>query len=658
MEASMARRDAHLGGDRDPGGDLLGGPLQEGAEGGLADRDDLYRALIETTGAGYVVLDREGRVLDANQEYVRLAGFRALRELRGRSVVEWTAEHDKRRTAEAIERCLRLGRVRNLEIDYVGAGGAPSPIEVNATLVGQGDGVRILSLCRGIAERQRAAQTRQSSEETFKRLIEGAPDAVYVQTRGAFAYVNGACCRLLGADSPAALLGQPIFDRIHPEFHAMVRERVRHINEDHGRNPPLEETYLRLDGSPVAVEVTAVPIVFGGESGALVFLRDITDKRRVDEALRNAQKLEAIGVLAGGIAHDFNNLLGGAFGYVEVARAFLARGDTGRASASLESATEVFGRARALTRELLTFAKGGTPVRSTIAVTPLLTAAVRFALSGSPIECRFEIPDDLWPCCVDEHQIGQVIDNIVINAVQAMPSGGVVSLGARNLSIEHDQHPALSKGDYVRLELADTGVGIPKPVLPRIFEPFFTTKETGSGLGLAISYSIVKRHGGTIDVESEPGVGTRLVLYLPAQPGALAARSEPASLAFSGRGRVLIMDDVESIRNAVAQMAEILGFEAATAADGEEALRVAAGAVQASRPFSAAILDLTIPGGRGGREVAGDLLALDPGLKLIASTGYSEDPAAGPGDHGFAARLTKPYRMQELAEVLRAVLDA
>jgi CheY-like chemotaxis protein len=232
-------------------------------------------------------------------------------------------------------------------------------------------------------------------------------------------------------------------------------------------------------------------------------------------------------------------------------------------------------------------------------------------------------------------------------------------VSARNEPIDHGVHPALSKGPYVSVAIVDTGIGIPGSIQPRIFEPFFTTKQKGSGLGLAISYSIVRRHGGTIDVESEPGRGATFRLYLPASPLAPAVQDTPSPRPFRGSGRILVMDDEDFIRSGLAQMAELMGFSPITASDGDEALRIAREATLADQPIRIAVLDLTVPGGRGGKEIVGELLAACPGVKVIASSGYSDDPVmSDPTAHGFAARLPKPYRAQELAEVLQAILGA
>jgi PAS domain S-box-containing protein len=253
-------------------------------------------------------------------------------------------------------------------------------------------------------------------------------------------------------------------------------------------------------------------------------IHDITERKKTEEEhlkyeqqLQQNQKLESLGILAGGIAHDFNNLMGGIFGYIDIAN---ENSNDSHVSSNLSKAMDTIERARALTRQLLTFAKGGSPILQTGTLSPFLRETVQFALSGSNVSCRYDIPKELLACIFDVHQIGQVIDNLIINAQQAMPSGGTIEVSARNIMLEEKAHPKLPKGNYVKVAVKDGGIGIPEEIISKIFDPFFTTKSKGHGLGLATCYSIMKKHGGCIDVESEPGRGSTFTVYLPASPEA------------------------------------------------------------------------------------------------------------------------------------------
>jgi len=316
-------------------------------------------------------------------------------------------------------------------------------------------------------------------------------------------------------------------------------------------------------------------------------------------------------------------------------------------------------RARDLTQQLLTFAKGGDPVRAAVLLPEIITEVSRFALHGSRVKCEYDLPDDLWLADADKGQIGQVVQNLVINAVQAMPEGGTVRIAMRNDHIDGLVRPALAPGDYVQIAISDTGVGIRPEHLSRIFDPYFTTKQMGSGLGLAAVYSIVNKHRGAIDVESQLGVGTTFRIWLPASATAPegAETTRTSARGVSMKGRVLFMDDEEAIRQMATILLRRFGFDVVCAADGAETVRKYSEARAAAQPFSLVIMDLTVPGGMGGREAITQLRAIDPQVKAIVSSGYSSDPVlANYRTYGFCGVVAKPYEVSDLARVLRDAL--
>jgi two-component system, cell cycle sensor histidine kinase and response regulator CckA len=389
--------------------------------------------------------------------------------------------------------------------------------------------------------------------------------------------------------------------------------------------------------------------------GSVIVFRDITEKLRLEESLQSSEKLESIGVLAGGIAHDFNNLLGGIYGYIELAQGQTAKG--AKLYEYLEKAMGVFKRARNLTQQLLTFSKGGKPVKKIQDLKPLLEENARFVLSGSNVTASFTLASDLWPCDIDENQIGQVLDNIVINARQAMPEGGTITIRAQNMGEGSRLPYILGQGQFVMITVTDLGQGIARENIGRIFDPFFTTKHQGSGLGLATAYAIMRKHEGHIEVESETGKGTTFTLYLPASPHAVVSRKSQELREHRGQGRILVMDDEDFIRDVARKILQKLGYVVDCAPHGEEALAMYEKAMLNAVPYDLVILDLTIPGGMGGQEVITKLKLMDPDIKAIASSGYSEDPVmAAPQDFGFRGRLVKPYLITEIIEILKAVL--
>jgi two-component system, cell cycle sensor histidine kinase and response regulator CckA len=392
--------------------------------------------------------------------------------------------------------------------------------------------------------------------------------------------------------------------------------------------------------------------------GLIGIITDITERRLLEQERLKTHKLESIGALAGGIAHDFNNLLQGVIGNLSMAKLEVERPSD--CLAAIEEAERALRQSVALTTQLLTFARGGNPVKKRTRLDRIVENAARFALSGSHTTCTFDIAPDLWLGDVDEGQMWQVVQNIVINASQSMPLGGPVSVTARNAPAGDPALPAgLPRGDFVLVAVEDAGVGIPEANLDRVFDPYFTTKEKGSGLGLATSYSIVKNHGGTIDVRSSPGRGSTFTFYLPAIPDAVLpgeAVSRPDAAAPRAL-RVLVMDDEETIRDVGRRLLTALGHDAAVAVDGNDAIDVYRAALAAGRRFDVAILDLTVRGGMGGAEAIQQLLAIDSTITGIASSGYSDD--ATMADHlavGFKAFLRKPYNLAQLREALESVV--
>ena len=377
----------------------------------------------------------------------------------------------------------------------------------------------------------------------------------------------------------------------------------------------------------------------------------------LEAELQRATRLEALGLLAGGIAHDFNNLLTVIIGNLSMAS--LGNPLDSGTSAHISTASRATLRARDLTQQLLTFAKGGSPVRTALSLTDLVEEVADFVLRGTGIDCDFSHATDLWPAHADKAQISQVVQNLVINAIQAMPDGGHIRIELRNETIGTTASRILAPGRYLKMAISDTGTGIPPEVLPRIFDPYFTTKKTGNGIGLATVFSIVRKHGGHITVESTLGVGTTFILHLPASEEA-PATAQPRRLTVdtaSLSGRVLLMDDEPEIRSLAGQMMQHLGLEVHCAADGAAAAAEYARALRDGRRYDIVILDLTVPGGRGGLQALRLLRESDPDVCAVVSSGYSEDEVmAAYHKHGFRAMVTKPYGIEDLARALRPLL--
>lgn len=387
-----------------------------------------------------------------------------------------------------------------------------------------------------------------------------------------------------------------------------------------------------------------------------VIFSDVTEQKKLQDEIIKAQKLESLGLVAGGIAHDFNNLLTGILGNLSFARTRV--GPDHPVAPLLEESEKAAVRAADLTRQLLTFAKGGEPVKKVVSLSRLVSESASFVLRGSNVDCSFRIEETAPTVDVDEGQISQVVNNLIINAAQSMPDGGTVNVAVEECMI-FSQTGNLEPGAYVKLTIADKGCGIPEKDLMRIFDPYFSTKPRGTGLGLTSAYSIVKRHRGHLEASSRVGEGSTFSVYLPA-----SAQSAPATEAHSGeallsggKGNILVMDDEEMIRTVVADILEYLGYKVCCCADGMEAIRLYQEALERGERFDAVVMDLTIPGGMGGKEAATEILRMDPQAKMIVSSGYSDDPiVASYREYGFSAAVVKPYAATKLAQSLDKVL--
>ncbi len=395
--------------------------------------------------------------------------------------------------------------------------------------------------------------------------------------------------------------------------------------------------------------------------GVVLVFRDITHEKKLEEELLKTRKLESLGVLAGGIAHDFNNILSAILGNIELAGYRIAKEDT-RTASLLTDAGKATKRAAKLTEQLLTFSKGGEPVREIIKLPAFVAESADFVLHGSRIVCNYNFPEDLWRVDVDSGQIGQVIQNIIINAKHAMPEGGTITINCTN--IEDTAAEALlsvDKGDYVRVTIQDTGVGIPREIIDKIFDPYFTTKKEGSGLGLAICHSIINKHDGYLTVHSTIGKGTTFTLYLPAvrsRAGTNSTARKMKSTAASKAARIMIMDDEEMLRDVAASQLAFLGHEAVPVNDGIQAVNRYQELQDNGTPVDLVIMDLTIPGGMGGQEAAEKLIEIDSNVKIIVASGYSNDPVmANYRKYGFVAAIAKPFDLKQLSNTIASILD-
>ena len=382
--------------------------------------------------------------------------------------------------------------------------------------------------------------------------------------------------------------------------------------------------------------------------------------RRTKEQFYQAQKMESVGILAGGIAHDFNNLLATIMGNISLAKMMSKPED--KMFNVLTRAEKESLRAKDLTQQLLTFSKGGAPVKKIVAIPRIIKDSANIALRGSKVSCDVSLPDGIWPVEADEGQLIQAINNIIINADQAMPEGGIIKVQAENIRIDGSNGLRIPEGTYVRISIQDQGIGISEENLAKIFDPFFTTKPKGTGLGLTTAYSIIKKHNGVIKVDSKIGIGTTFQIYLPASHEEIREsqkRTEKLEnpIHKNGKGNILVMDDEATVRETTKDILAHFGYEVVCAGDGTETINYYRKAKESGHPFDLVIIDLTIKGGMGGKEALDELIKFDPKVKSIVSSGYSNDPImADFRKYGFCGFVTKPYKVEELIKTLNQVL--
>jgi PAS domain S-box-containing protein len=446
---------------------------------------------------------------------------------------------------------------------------------------------------------------------------------------------------------------------LHPDDLHLVQEETQKAIDttDPNYSRQMEHRIIYSDGTVghITVRIFIEKDAQGRTVKTYGVNQDVTERKKMKEDLFRAQKLESVGILAGGIAHDFNNILTMILGNISMARMQVKPED--EIFDFLKEAEMASTRAQTLTKQLLTFAKGGIPVKETASIEDIIKEASLFVMRGSKSSCEFSMAEDLWPVEVDVGQISQVINNVVINANQAMPSGGIIRIEADNQTVDDKQGFPIEQGRYIRISIIDQGVGIAEKHLLDIFDPYFTTKHKGSGLGLATTYSIIKKHNGHITVESQLGIGSTFYIYLPASDKALPEKEEERMI--KGQGRILVMDDEPSLRKIVGRMLEKLGYESEFAEDGVEAIRRVEESLEAERPYDAVILDLTIPGGLGGKEAIKKLLEIDPELKAIVSSGYSDNLVLSNfQEYGFKGMIPKPFESRSLGKVLHEVLKS
>lgn len=509
-----------------------------------------------------------------------------------------------------------------------------------------------------ITERKKAEYELAAEKELLFVTLRSIADAVITtDTHGNITSMNRVAEQITGSMQKEAI-GKSILQVLKIKSTTGIDNPILHICKS-GKtiHKSKDITLIPVDGSEIIISFSGAPIHDNSNKiiGMVIVFSDISEKRKLENELLKIQKLESVGILAGGIAHDFNNILTAIIGNLSLAKIDLSPDN--EMFEILSEAEKASQRARNLTNQLLTFSRGGAPIKQTTSIKKIIKEYADFSLSGSQIKCHYAIDNNLYPANVDTGQFGQVIQNLVINAIQAMPDGRSIQITAENVYLSDENGVPLPKGDYIKISVIDQGIGIKQEHVNKIFDPYFTTKQLGSGLGLATAYSIIKKHDGHITVNSQLGKGTTIFIYLPAVVETEVTEPRQLDRLYVNTGRILIMDDEELVIKPLLRMLDSLGFQTEIAANGEQAIDIYRSSLKKKRIFDCVILDLTIQGGIGGKETIQKLRQLDPHVRAIVTSGYSNDPVmSNYQEYGFCGVIAKPYRIEEINDVIQHVL--
>ena len=627
-------------------------------EEALRKSEKRYRELADSIDDVFFAMDGDLRYTYWNRASEELTGISA-RDAIGKPLNELFPDTKGTKAQKAYLEVLRTRQPQSFESEYR-LGDRDFIFEISAYPFGDGISVFV----NDVTERKKAAEALRESEAAHRGFLENLGVGVVVHAPDTtILYCNPSATEILRLTRDQ-MLGRTAID---PQW-KFVREDARDLAlEDYPINLTLRtgkalESYVigvlhaRSAGVTwVACNSYHVRDADGELRHVVISFSDITDRKRLEEEVRRAHNLESLGTLAGGIAHDFNNVLTGVIGNLALLARMLDKDS--KEYEIVAEARQSADRTRDLTRQLMAFAKGGAPVKETASIEALIRQTADLSLSGSNTKPTYLFAEDLSPADIDGGQIGQVIQNLVLNADQAMPDGGNLKMSAENVEVLEDDSLPLEAGRYVKVAVEDEGIGMSEDVLARIFDPYYTTKPRGHGLGLSIAHTIISNHGGHITATSAAGEGTTFEVHLPASEKQAVEAPEQETKPASGSGKILLMDDEETIHRTMGRMLGELGYEVAFASEGDEALQTYQAAKESGRPFDLVIMDLTVPGGMGGKEAVGKLHEIDPDARVVVSSGYSNDPVmANPEIYGFVGIVKKPVDLDELARTVREAI--
>jgi len=630
-------------------------------EESLRKNEALLTSILKSAPVGIgLVVDRVFHW--TNQKLTEICGY-SKKEFQGKS---------SRILYQDEEEFDRIGREKYNQISKYGTGsietqlrrkdGATIDVFLSSTPLNPHDlsgGVIFTAL--DITSRKEAERSLRANEKRYREIYNATNEAIFIYDSegGAIVEVNQAVEEMYGytIEEVSRLTVDDLSAGKYPYTPKEARKKINKAAKYGAQT--FEWLAKKKNDDHFWVEVVLKYTSFNNKPFFIAVVRDISDRKLMEEEMIKIRKLESLGVLAGGIAHDFNNILTSILANINLAELYV-NSEEEKVQKLLREAEKASLRARDLTRQLLTFSKGGEPVKRLASIAEIIKDSAEFTLHGSNIKCEYKIADDLWPVEIDTGQMSQVVQNIIINASQAMPGGGIVEITCENFIKNAKQVLPLPDGYFVRISIRDRGIGMPAKLLNKIFDPYFTTKQKGSGLGLAITHSIITKHGGHIVVKTKKGQGTTFIIYLAAvEKRLLPEQKNELPLKIKGEKKVLFMDDEAVIRDSTEEILLYLGLDVVLVKDGEEAIEVYHKHMASGEPIDVVIMDLTIPGGLGGKAAVKKILELDPQAKVIVTSGYSNDPVmANYREFGFAGVIKKPFLVDELSEVIHKVLGS
>ncbi len=636
----------------------------------LSELGSQYHSLVDSAHEGIISADLHGTIVSWNPAAESIFGYQA-DHIIGQSILsllepQYRDEYQKGLQAISYDHSPHHDIQRPLELVGLRQNGETFPLEISLTSWKVGLDTHYGFILRDISERKQLEQSVVEEKDRLVTTLQSVAEGIITTDReGHISFMNSLAESMTGWSEQEAL-HQPLQHVLRITHESPQPSEgstpMFSANPTVLSDPDTPHTLTTRQGEQRKLLLRETPIrgQHGHLMGTVILFRDITDQHRQQEEQQRKSKLNSLGVLAGGLAHDFNNLLTTILGNVFVAKLRIVPHDP--LSHNLEQAEQACLRAKELTQQLLTFAKGGAPIKTSVALGDLLRKTTIFALSGSSLSCHFDIPDDLWPLDADAGQLRQVFQNITLNARQAMPEGGHFTVRVENVNLTSPSSlpiSSLTPGHYLKIAFEDQGVGIDPQHLPNIFDPYFTTKSGGSGLGLATAHSIIQQHQGHISVESRLGKGTTITIFLPSSYATPHPTDRTMAVLPKGRGRILVMDDEASIRRMVQDALTQFGYEVKGTQDGQEAIDAVSLSLQNDEKFDVVLLDLTVPGGMGGKEAIHHLRNLDPDLRAVVTSGYSDDPIMSNFErYGFQGILVKPYKILDLAKLLESMLGS